>query len=146
MTSVYDKERALFAQIGSRIASELPGIDVLAVELVRNDRICVYIDHPEGVTLEHCEAVTKTLDDVRTDYGIDVSSPGFNRPLRTFGHFARVVGSKVNIRTDRTVDGETRFRGELVAAGPSDVTIAMAETTVNIPYALIVRGNLIDEG
>lgn len=146
MTSIYDKERALFAQIIPRIESELPGIAVLAVELVRDDRLCVYIDHPEGVTLEHCEAVTKTLDGFRKDFGIDVSSPGFNRPLRTSEHFARVVGSKVNIRTDRKVDGETRFRGELVTAGPSDVTVAIGETTVNIPYALIVRGNLIDEG
>ena len=146
MTSIYDKERALFAQIIPRIESELPGIAVLAVELVRDDRLCVYIDHPAGVTLEHCEAVTKTLDGFRKDFGIDVSSPGFNRPLRTSEHFARVVGSKVNIRTDRKVDGETRFRGELVTAGPSDVTVAIGETTVNIPYALIVRGNLIDEG
>ena len=146
MTSVYDKERALFAQISSRIESELPGIAVLAVELVRNDRICVYIDHSEGVSLEHCEAVTKTLDGFRNEFGIDVSSPGLNRPLRTHEHFARVIGGKVNIRTDRKVDGETRFRGELVAAGPSAVTVATGESTVNIPYALIVRGNLIDEG
>jgi ribosome maturation factor RimP len=146
MTSVYDKERALLTQIRPRIESELPGIDVLALELVRNDRICVYIDHPEGVTLEHCEAVTRTLDGFRSEFGIDVSSPGSNRPLRTSEHFTRVVGSKVNIRTDRKVDGETRFRGQLVSAGPSDVTVATGETTVNIPYALIVRGNLIDEG
>lgn len=146
MTSVYDKERALLAQIRPRIESELPGIDVLALELVREDRFCVYIDHPEGVSLEHCEAVTRTLDGFRNEFGIDVSSPGPNRPLRTHEHFAGVVGGKVNIRTDRKVDGETRFRGELVAAGASDVTVATGETTVNIPYALIVRGNLIDEG
>ena len=146
MTSVYDKERALLTQIRPRIESELPGIAVLAVELVRNDRICVYIDHPEGVSLEHCEAVTRTLVGFRNEFGIDVSSPGSNRPLRTHEHFARVVGSKVYIRTDRKVAGETRFRGELVAAGAADVTVATGEGTVNIPYALIVRGNLIDEG
>lgn len=146
MTNVYDKERALFAQIKPRIESELSGVDVLAVELVRSDRICIYIDHAEGVSLEHCEAVTRELDDFRNDFAIDVSSPGPNRPLRTAEHFSRVVGHKVNLRTDRPVGGETRFRGELTAAGAADVTVAVGETTVNIPYELIVRGNLIDEG
>ena len=146
MTSVYDKERALFTQIRPRIESELSGIDVLAVELVHADRICVYIDHAEGVSLEHCEAVTRVLDDFRSDFAIDVSSPGPNRPLRTAEHFAGVVGRNVNLRTDRAIGGETRFRGELAAAGATDVAVTVGETTVNIPYELIVRGNLIDEG
>jgi len=146
MTTIYDKEKSLYAQIAPRIERELPGIDVLALELLNEDRFCVYIDHPEGVTLEHCEAVTRLLDDYREEYGIDVSSPGEHPPLRTPAHFAAAVGGKVNIRTDRKVEGETKFRGELVAAGDSDITVAVGETTVHIPYALIVRGNLIDEG
>jgi ribosome maturation factor RimP len=146
MPSVYDKEKALFAQVAPLIERELPGTDVLALELVRNDRFCVYVDHPEGVSLELCEAVTHVLDGYRADYGIDVSSPGFNRPLRTPAHFAAVVGSKISIRTERELDGNLKFRGELVAAGETEITIAVGESTVHIPYAQIVRGNLIDEG
>src|SRR4051812_17916263 len=117
MTNVYDKERTLFAQIAPRVEREVPGVEVLALELLRTDRICLYIDHPDGVSLEHCEQVTRALDDLRRDYGIDVSSPGPNRPLRTPAHFAEVIGHQVNLRTDRGIDGKTQFRGELVTAG-----------------------------
>jgi ribosome maturation factor RimP len=146
MTTVYDKERTLFAQIAPRIENEIPGVELLALELLRTDRICLYIDHPDGVSLEHCEHVTRTLDDLRRDYGIDVSSPGPNRPLRTPGHFAGAVGRLVSLRTDRGIEGKTQFRGELITAGDRELTVATGEATVNIPYELIVRGNLIDEG
>ena len=146
LPSIYDKEKALYAQVAARIEKELPGTDVLALELIRNDRFCVYIDHSDGVTLELCEAVTHALDEFRGDYGIDVSSPGSNRPLRTPAHFAAVVGEKVSIRTERELDGTTKFRGELVAAGDDGISVAAGDTTVHIPYAQIVRGNLIDEG
>lgn len=146
MSSTYDKERTLFAQVAPRIERELPGTDVLALELIRSDRFCVFIDHPEGVTLELCQQVTRLLDGFREEYGIDVSSPGENRPLRTPTHFQAAVGGNVNIRTDRKVEGETKFRGELVAADPTEIVVAQGETSVHIPYALIVRGNLIDEG
>jgi ribosome maturation factor RimP len=146
MPSIYDKEKALYAQVAARIEKELPGTDVLALELIRNDRFCVYIDHSDGVTLELCEAVTHALDDFRGDYGIDVSSPGFNRPLRTPAHFAAVVGEQISIRTERDIDGAIKFRGELVAAGEDGISVTAGDTTVHIPYAQIVRGNLIDEG
>ena len=146
MPSIYDKEKALVAQIAPRIERELPGTDVLALELIRTDRFCVYIDHPAGVTLELCEKVTHLLDDFRKDYGIDVSSPGEHRPLRTPGHFQAAVGGHVNIKTEQQIESSTKFRGELVAAGDTGIELRAGESTVHIPYAAIVRANLIDEG
>lgn len=146
MPSIYDKERALIAQVAPRIEQELPGTDVLALELVRGDRFCVYIDHPDGVTLELCEKVTHALDDLRKEYGIDVSSPGEHRPLRTPGHFQAAVGGRVNIKTEQQIEGRSTFRGELVAVGDAGIELRAGESTVHIPYAAIVRGNLIDEG
>lgn len=146
MPSIYDKEKTLYAQVAPLVEREVPGTDVLALELIRNDRFCVYIDHPDGVTLELCESVTHALDGFREKYGIDVSSPGFNRPLRTPAHFAAVVRQKVSLRVEPPLDGELKFRGELVAAGEGGIDVATGESTVHIPYAAIVRGNLIDEG
>ena len=121
-------------------------MEVLAVELLGPERMCVYIDHPQGVDHALCERVTGLLDAYRREYGIDVSSPGLERPLRKPQHFERVVGRKVALRTASAIDGRKRFRGELVNADDRAVRVSLeGERRVAIPYEDIVRGNLIDE-
>jgi ribosome maturation factor RimP len=119
---------------------------VLALELLSPSRFCVYIDHPQGVDHALCERVTHVLDRYREEYTIDVSSPGLERPLRTPAHFSRAVGKTVKLRTVRMIGGRNRFRGTVIEAPANNVRIA-AESgdALDIPYAEIVRANLIDE-
>ncbi len=145
-TSIFTRERALEREIAPAVERSLPGVEVLAVELVSPQRICVYVDHPNGVDHALCERVTHLLDRWRGEFGIDVSSPGPERPLRKPAHFARAVGSRVALRTGHEIGGRTRFRGQVVAAGERGVTIAVGGAALDIPYEEIVRGNLIDEG
>ena len=142
MASVHDKERSLHREISTTVESAIPGTEVLAVELTGPERMTVYIDHPRGVDLKLCERVTGVLDGYRRQYGLDVSSPGLDRPLRTQAHFRNVVGRKANIRIADGIDGRKKFRGEVTSADASGVTIGDA----TIPYEQIVRANLIDEG
>jgi len=146
MADVYTREKALEREIAPAVERALPGVEVLALELVSPSRICVYVDHPSGVDHALCERVTQLLDGYRTRFAIDVSSPGPERPLRKPAHFERAVGQKVTLKTGHEIGGKTRFRGELVAAGDRGVTIAVASGALDIPYEEIVRGNLIDEG
>jgi ribosome maturation factor RimP len=143
---VYSKEKALEREIAPAVERGLPGVEVLALELVSPGRICVYVDHPNGVDHALCERVTRLLDPWRARFAIDVSSPGPERPLRKPQHFERVVGSKVAVRTGSEIGGKNRFRGQLVSAGARSVTIATGAGALDIPYEEIVRGNLIDEG
>jgi ribosome maturation factor RimP len=142
---VYGREKALAREITPVVEAGIAGIDVLAVELVSPSRFCVFVDHPEGVDHALCGRVTHLLERWRGEYTIDVSSPGPNRPLRKPGHFAHAVGKVVSVRSGQEIDGETRFRGELVTAGSSGVTIATTGGSVEIPYEAIVRANVIDE-
>ncbi|HWQ23555.1 MAG TPA: hypothetical protein VNK94_05580 [Gaiellaceae bacterium] len=148
MTSTYTRERALAAAIVPAVERSLPGVEVLAVELLSPARFCVYIDHPEGVDHALCARVTALLEAYRAEYTIDVSSPGPQRPLRRPGHFARVLGRRVTVRTGVQVAGRTRFRGEVLEAGDEAVTVASGNGSepFRIPYEAIVRANLIDEG
>ncbi|MEP6892381.1 MAG: hypothetical protein ABI927_01255 [Gaiellaceae bacterium] len=142
---VYGREKALAREITPVVESGIPGIDVLAVELVSPSRFCVFIDHAQGVDHGLCSRVTHLLERWRGEYTIDVSSPGPNRPLRKPTHFAHAVGSVVALRTGKELDGEMRFRGELTAASPSSVTVTTAAGSLEIPYEAIVRANVIDE-
>ncbi|MEO8289603.1 MAG: ribosome maturation factor RimP [Gaiellaceae bacterium] len=123
----------------------MPDVDVLAVELAGPERLCIYIDHPEGVDHALCENVTNALRDYLERYSLEVSSPGFERPVRTREHFAGAVGRRVAVRTDVEVAGRKRFRGEVVEAGESETTIAVGSERFSVPYDAIVRGNLIEE-
>jgi ribosome maturation factor RimP len=145
MAKTHEKERQLESEIAPRIEHDLPGVEVLAVELANPDRFVVYVDHPAGVDHELCVRVTDVLRDYLREYTVDVSSPGVERPLRKPGHFARVLGSKVALRTSTPLNGRSKFKGELKDAGTDAVTLVVDGDEVDIPYEAIVRGNLIDE-
>jgi ribosome maturation factor RimP len=145
MANTYEKEKQLQEEIGSRVEHDLPGVEVLAVELANPDRFVVYVDHPEGVDHALCVRVTDLLRDYLREYSIDVSSPGTERPLRKPAHFADALGHKVSLRTREPLGGRSKFKGELKAAGDDALTLGIDETTIEIPYETIVRGNLIDE-
>ena len=142
MAKTYDKERELTREIAPRVERALPGTEVLAVELASPERFTVFVDHPQGVDHALCERVTNVLRDYLNEYSVEVSSPGFDRPLRKPEHFRSVVGRRVALRTE----GRSRVRGEVVAAGERVVTVDTGADSVAIPYDSIVRGNLIDEG
>ncbi|HVM58472.1 MAG TPA: hypothetical protein VMT74_13500 [Gaiellaceae bacterium] len=147
MPTTYERERTLEREIAPRVEHDLPGVDVLAVELVTPSRFCVYIDRAEGVDHELCARVTGLLGDYLREYTVDVSSPGSERPLRKPEHFARYVGRKVSLRTAEPIGGRAKFKGTIAAAGPEFLALDVADgERQTIPYDAIVRGNLIDEG
>jgi ribosome maturation factor RimP len=145
MTTMHERERELYREIAPQVERGLPGVEVLALELAGPERFCVYIDHPNGVDHALCERVTNVLRGYLDRYSVDVSSPGFERPLRKPSHFANVVGRKVALRTAGDIAGRSRFRGELVEAGARSVRVAADGEPVEIPYDSIVRGNLVDD-
>ncbi len=147
MRDVHEHERTLQREISRRVQSDVPGVEVLAVELSGPDRFTVYVDHPQGVDHGLCERVTTRLRDYLREYSVEVSSPGFQRPLRKPAHFRNAVGRTVSVRTADAIGGRKRFRGEVIAAEEHNLSLrAAGGEAVIIPYDAIVRGNLIDEG
>jgi ribosome maturation factor RimP len=147
LASVYEKERTLYREVADMVERGIPGTEVLAVELTGPDNLCVYIDHPKGVDHALCARVTLLLDGYRQRYGIDVSSPGPQRPIRKPAHFRRAVGRRVAVRTSHEISGRRRFRGEVLTATDDAISLGAAGgEAVRIPYEAIVRGNLIDGG
>ena len=146
MGSTYEKERELTREVTGTVEAQIPGVEVLAVELLSPTRFCVFIDHPQGVDHALCARVTDVLRSYLTNYTVDVSSPGFERPLRKPAHFRNAVGRRVAVRTDHQLNGRKRFRGTVAEAGTQALALEVeGDERVEIPYAAIVRGNLIDE-
>ena len=135
------KERQLQRDVAHVVEGAIPGVEVLALELTGKERFCVFVDHPQGVDHALCERVTEALRSYLDEYSVEVSSPGFDRPLRTRAHFERAVGKKVRVKTETG-----RASGTVLKAGERAVQIENGKGPADIPYDQIVRANLIDEG
>ena len=135
----------LQTDIEARLAQTAPDVEVLLAEVVGGDTLRLFIDHPDGVTLDLCERVTHLLPEVREQYALEVSSPGRTRPLTKPDHFRRFLGRRARVRLRDARDGHTSLTGELVGATEAEVTIAADDGVIAIQYADIRRSNLVEE-
>jgi ribosome maturation factor RimP len=136
---------AIQADIEAKLARVEPEVEVLLAEVVGGRLVRLFIDHPDGVTLDLCERVTRHLPEVRERYALEVSSPGSRRPLTKPEHFRRFVGRRARVRTRGDHDGHTSFTGELLRATEDSVTVAVDTGVVSIAYADIMRSNLVGD-
>ena len=140
---------ALQTEIEARLAGVEPEVEVLLAE-VAGPTLRLFIDHPDGVTLDLCERVSGHLNEYRQRYALEVSSPGQDRPLTKPQHYTRFLGRRARVRLREANDGHKQpappsktVVGELVGASDSEVTIAAGDGVLTIPYEQIVRSNLV---
>jgi ribosome maturation factor RimP len=146
------KER-LFGQLEPVVAGL--GYELLDVEYAAAGRysvLRVYLDRTDGgaIGLDDCErashaigAVLDAEDLIGHEYRLEVSSPGFDRPLRTAAHFARFAGSEARIELAVPLEGRRRFRGQLGAVEDGTVTIMVDGREWRLPLAGISKARLV---
>ena len=134
---------SLQAEIEERLAVTEPEVEVLLAEVVGGATLQLFIDHPQGVSLELCERVSGHLGDYRERYALEVSSPGSDRPLTKPQHYSRFLGRRARVRLREARDGHRNVTGELVGASDREVTLAASDGIVTIPYDQIARSNLV---
>ena len=131
-------------EIESRLADAEPDVEVLLAERVSANTLRLVIDSPGGVDLALCERVTNHLRDLLNEIGLEVSSPGPERPLTKPDHFRRFVGRRARVRMREPLEGRKSFTGELVGASDEEVTVAAEGGVVSIAYDDIGRSNLLE--
>jgi ribosome maturation factor RimP len=133
-------------EIEALIAGVAPDVEVLVVER-SGTTLRVFIDRPDGVSVADCEQVSRALAELRERYTIEVSSPGPRRPLAKPEHFRRFVGRRARVRIAPGCESfaQRNITGELVGASGDEVTLAVPEGVVAIPYAAIERSHLVEE-
>jgi ribosome maturation factor RimP len=137
--------RTIQEDIEERLAGVEPDVEVLLAEVIGGRLVRLFIDHPQGVSLDLCERVTGHLPEVREKYALEVSSPGAERPLTKPEHFRRFVGRRARVRTRAEHDGRRSFSGELLEATDTAVTVAADTGVVSIAYEDIYRSNLLGD-
>ncbi len=132
-------------EIEERLATVEPEVELIALERAGNERLRLFIDHPGGVDLALCERVTGHLRDLLTEWSLEVSSPGPERPLTKPDHFRRFLGRKVRVKTSEEIAGRRSFTGKLSEADDDHLSVEIPEGPVTIPMSSVRRSNLIGE-
>jgi ribosome maturation factor RimP len=135
-----------------------PGIRALGFELVDieyapahgHNVLRVYIDHPDGITVDHCATVSRQVsaaldveDPIPEAYMLEVSSPGLDRPLVRREDFERYAGETVKVRMHEAVLGRKNFKGTLVGVEGDQVLVDVDKERYSLPIARIERARLV---
>ncbi len=112
------------------------GLEIWDVEYLREAGqwfLRVYIDKENGVGIDDCEKFSRELDPILDEadpisesYVFEVSSAGAERELKRTSDFERFIGSKVEVKLYRNVDGLKAYIGTLVSNVDGTVTIDVA--------------------
>ncbi len=148
--------------IASRVAASY-GLEIFDVQYRREASgmvLRVQVDRPgpgataeESVSVDDCAVVSRDLsaildvdDVVPTQYTLEVSSPGLDRPLKRAEDYRRFAGRRAKLVMREKIDGQGYFRGRLrgVEDGPVKIVVIEGEDrrTHRVPLDVITRANL----
>ena len=139
-------------RIAEKAASD-KGVEFIHSEIVgskRNMTVRIYIDKPEGVTLEDCSTVSRAIeavidadDFIPSSYVLEVSSPGIERPLFTVQDFEKFTGKKAKVKTSESINGQANFNGRIISVEDSEIVFDdKTKGNVRIPFEKVAKANL----
>ena len=134
------KLEAACSPVAERMGYEL--IDICLDREPTGKYLRFYIDKPEGVSLDDCEAFHKAVRDLAEtmDYDfMEVSSPGIDRPLKSDRDFERNQGSEIEVRLFKAIDGTKIITGVLAGLEEGNIVIDTAEGRTLIPRKAAAR-------
>jgi ribosome maturation factor RimP len=145
---VNERIRELAAQVAAEIGVELVHVEEKGTGKSRTLR--VFIDKPEGVTIEDCSLVSRGLGDaldvedlIHTEYILEVSSPGLERELYSLQDFERFAGSLAKVKTKMPIDGQKHFRGRILKIEGEEIFFDdRTSGKVSFPYDAVAKANL----
>jgi len=136
----------------------LLGFELVCLEAVKEGRdeiLRLYIDHLDheddrGITLDDCVAANDGLvtwmdvefPSLREDVGLEISSPGLDRPLTKPEHYRRFAGRLCRIQTRIPINGQKRFKGWIGEATETSVTIEEDGALKSVELELIQKSKL----
>ncbi len=135
---------------------ELPieslGYTLVGVEYIkgRDTILRIYIDSEQGITIEDCERVSHQVsgileveDPITTAYSLEVSSPGFDRPLFKQRDFERFVGNTAKIAMKLPVQGRRNFTGVLHGFNDGYILIEVDGEMYDLPLTKMAKARLV---
>jgi ribosome maturation factor RimP len=146
-----EPEKDLMALVEGELG--LLGYELVKMEAFfsgRRKALRIFIDRPEStVTIADCVRVTKALglvldatETVPGPFNLEISSPGFARPLTKPAHFARFRGERSRVEYIDDAGMKTTAVGTIEDSSETVVTLTVDGAVRVVPHERIVRANL----
>ena len=114
-------------------------IDVESYQGKKSLKIIIYIDHLNGIKIDDCVLITKTISPIIDDdsnlkdkYSLEVSSPGLNRKLILNEHYDRFIGKKIKVKLKTKIDNRKIYKGTLLERIDDSISIFENNNKINI--------------
>ena len=134
------------------------GLEIVRVRMMgsKTPTLQIMAERPDGtMDVEACAKFSRAIsalldveDPIDSEYTLEVSSPGIDRPLTRLKDFGTWTGHEAKIELARTVDGRKRFRGKLLPLDEENIGIELADAPggpleVRIPFDAIGDAKLV---
>lgn len=110
----------------------------------------VFADSDNGISMDDCAAISRALSEMldeqdfgKTEYTLEVSSPGLDRPLKNERDFRRFTGKMVQVRYRNEKGNQRKFAGEVVATDENQVTLKNEEGEEAFRYEELLNGKVV---
>jgi ribosome maturation factor RimP len=111
----------------------------------------VFIDDVEnGIGVDDCEKVSRQVsgvmdveDPIQTEYTLEVSSPGMDRPLFRPEQYQAFVGHQVQIRLRMAFEGRRKFQGLIKGVEGDDIVVVVDDHEYLLPFDSIEKAQII---
>ncbi len=123
------------------------GFELWGLEYLSQGRYSVvrlYIEGPDGVTVDDCAAVSRQVgsvldveDPISGDYTLEVSSPGMDRLLFSLPQYTAYIGEVVEVRLRTAFEGRRKFKGVLKGIDGDEVVVQVDDHEYLLPYDAI---------
>ena len=151
MSARADELQRMLAPVVSALGYELWGVEINVY--ARHSLLRIYIDGPAGITVDDCAVVSRQVsstldvgDPIQGAYTLEVSSPGWDRPLFAVEHYRRYLGEQVALRLAYPVEGKRNITGRLLAVNEMQVEVeSKAGEHLTLPMVAIKRARLVIE-
>lgn len=111
----------------------------------------VFIDKPEGISIDDCMNVSHAIDPIIDEadpidvsYYLEVCSPGIERELTRRRHYEESVGKPVRLKLYKAYDGKKELTGTLENVGEDSVTLNTGTDVLTVEFKNISKANLCD--
>lgn len=129
------------------------GFELWGIEFIRagkHSTLRVYIDHANGISVDDCAEVSHQVsalldveDPITTEYYLEVSSPGMDRPLLKPAHFARYIGDVAAVTLRMAVNNRRKYKGIIKQVDGEMITLTVDGRDEILAFANIQQANLI---
>lgn len=136
-----------------RPAVEGVGKELLGIEYIsagNNSVLRLFIDHENGINVDDCAEVSRQVgaildveDPISSEYNLEVSSPGLDRPLFDLEHFQAVIGETITVKLSMPLNGRRKFKGILEAIDNDTLIVVVDGIDYELVLSNIDKANLV---